>query len=179
MPGSARSARRRLFRAPEFSADQPPGPAGAPFVTGYTPGGMRNNFAGSIGFKFTLGATPVTVTHLGRWVYAGNSATHLVRILRASDDVVVASAVVATSGQTVGSISLTALGSSVQLLANTAYYLISEEASGGDTWSDDVGSTLTVSTGTVNDSRYQAGSTGVITPNLAGVSYVPPSFIYV
>ena len=51
-----------------------------PLITAQTPGAPRNNFDGSLGFRFTVGGAAITVTALGRWVVAGNAQTHVIRM---------------------------------------------------------------------------------------------------
>jgi hypothetical protein len=43
----------------------------AAFVTGATLGSLRNDFDGWLGTKFTVGASPLSVTALGRYVISG------------------------------------------------------------------------------------------------------------
>jgi hypothetical protein len=53
---------------------------GTSFVTNQTLGTLRNNFTGNVGYKFTVGTSPVTVTQFGRWVVAGNSGAHTLTV---------------------------------------------------------------------------------------------------
>jgi hypothetical protein len=46
------------------------------FVTSTTPGAARNDFAGWLGMKITVGASPMTVTDLGRYMLSGKSQMH-------------------------------------------------------------------------------------------------------
>lgn len=54
------------------------------FVDSTTLGTARNDFSGWVGFKVTIGAHPITVTSLGRWVASGNTQAHTVKIVQVS-----------------------------------------------------------------------------------------------
>src|SRR6266571_8320312 len=52
-----------------------------PLVTGVTTNGfLRNDASAWVGFQFTVGGVPITVSSLGRWVVSGNSGTHTVQL---------------------------------------------------------------------------------------------------
>src|SRR5436309_6962322 len=53
-------------------------------LTGQVLGSLRNNFTGWVGFEFTVGANPLTVSQLGRWDVAGNAATHTLKLADAA-----------------------------------------------------------------------------------------------
>ncbi len=98
---------------------------------------LRNNFSGWVGFQLTVSNTPLTVTHLGRWVVSGNSGNHAVKLVNADGtDVANGSKTVSTAGQPAGQFAYAALASPVTLSANTTYYLVSQEVEGGDQWYD-------------------------------------------
>src|SRR5947208_2361239 len=82
------------------------------------------------------GATPITVTALGRLAAPGNGANHLVKLVDASDgtDVAGGSVSVSFSGATAGQFRYANLASPVVLSAGAAYYVLSKESSGGDAW---------------------------------------------
>jgi hypothetical protein len=149
------------------------------FVTGQTLGSLRNDYSNWVGFRFTVGSSNITVGELGRWVVSGNSGAHTVKLVLASTgaDVSGGSVSIATSGATAGQFKYVALGSPVTLLANTTYYIVSQESNGGDQWYD-LNTTLTsTSVATINSPVY--GSTGAWnTPSGAGKGYVPVSFKY-
>jgi hypothetical protein len=149
------------------------------FVTGQTLGSLRNDYSNWVGFRFTVGSSNITVGELGRWVVSGNSGTHTVKLVLASTgaDVSGGTVSIATSGATAGQFKYVALGSSVTLLANTTYYIVSQESNGGDQWYD-LNTTLTsTSVATINSPVY--GTTGAwSTPSGAGQSFVPVSFKY-
>ena len=108
------------------------------FVTGYgfNDPPLRNNFSGWLGMQFTTGAGGMTVHSLGRIFVSGNSGTHTVKLVLASNgtDVPGATVSVSTAGGTSGEFVYANLPSPVTLQTNTAYYLVSEETSGGDQW---------------------------------------------
>lgn len=110
--------------------------SGTAFVTTTTTGVRRNDYSGWVGFKFTTGNATVVVTELARWVVSGNTQTHAVRLVKASDGSVLGTVSIATAGAPAGAFKYASLSTSVTLAANTAYYLMSQETSGGDYWHD-------------------------------------------
>jgi hypothetical protein len=163
--------------APVFVNNERAVAPGMPFLTNFLPSAMRNNFSGWLGMQFTVGPKPITVTALGRQYVAGNTASHSVRLVRASDGLEVpgGSIVFFLSG-TPGAFSYGRLLNPVTLDANTSYYLLSNERTGGDSWYDytqvnstDAGNVLS---GTYWDGRawYSIG--------VSNSSYVPLNFLY-
>ena len=108
-----------------------------PLVTGQTLTAVHNDQSGWLGMKFTVGASPITVRELGRWVIAGNTGTHIVKLVDAatSTDVPGGSATVATAGAPAG-FKYATLAAPLTLAANTSYCLVSRESAGGDQWYD-------------------------------------------
>ncbi len=78
----------------------------SPFIsnTGYTVMNPRNNFSSWLGLQFTVGASPITITALGRLMLAGNSGTHAVKLVNPATgaDVAGLSTTVNLAGGTVG-----------------------------------------------------------------------------
>lgn len=143
------------------------------FVVTPTLGSLRSNYTGQVGFKITMIET-VDVTHLGRWRVSGNSQTHTLRIVRASDNSVLGSVSYDASAGTVGAFNYVALGSPVTLSSGQAYYITSEESNGGDQWYD----TLPIAyqnVGTVNNSTNSSDGT-TWAGGVANQTYVPVDF---
>jgi hypothetical protein len=146
-------------------------------VTGYTVTNrpLRNNVSGWVGMKFTAGPSGMTVSSLGRLFVAGNSGTHTIKLVRASDgtDVPGASVALSMAGGSAGLFSYASLASPITLQPNTAYYLVSQETLGGDQWYD-YGAISTTSAATVNNAVYSANGAWFLVggPNQ---SYVPPN----
>lgn len=159
---------------------QPPPDPNPRFVTGYNLNNkpLRNDFSGWVGMKLTVGASDLTVKALGRIVVSGNAATHLVKLVRASDgtDVPGGSVSIATAGGTSGQFQYVSLPSPVTLTANTAYYLVSAEVNGGDTWYDH-GTISSASVAAVNNSVYFYNGAW-ISVDAPSTSYGPVSFLY-
>ena len=155
-------------------------PPGTGFVTGYALNAppVRNDFGGFVGMKLTIGTAPVTITALGRVFVNGNTGTHIVKLVRATDgvDVPGASLLISMAGGTAGQFQYSPLPSAVTLPANTSYYLVSEEAKGGDKWYD-YGAVSASSIATVNNSVWLNGSTWSLVSG-SNSSYVPVSFLY-
>ncbi len=109
------------------------------FVQDKTLGTLRNNLSGWVGMKFTTASAPVTITSLGRIYVNGNTGTHTVKIVNAGSGADVAGASVSinmSTGTPSNGFKYIALASPVILSANTAYYAVSQETSGGDQWYD-------------------------------------------
>ena len=154
-------------------------PSGTAFITGFTPGVGRNDFSGFVGMKFTVGSTPLKVSALGRIYLTGNSGSHVLKLVNASDgsDVAGGSVTLTTSGGTSGQFSYAKLPNPVTLSANTSYYLASQESSGGDQWYDATPVTVSAA-GTVNGPVYDWPGYGFYLVNSGSLSYVPVNFQY-
>ncbi|HRY51151.1 MAG TPA: hypothetical protein P5186_24135 [Candidatus Paceibacterota bacterium] len=97
---------------------------------------LTRQFTGWVGFRFTVGNTPLDVTHLGRWIVSGNSGSHELRLYKVVSGTLtwVASATLNTAGQSPDQSAYVALSSEVRLDANTTCYLFSKEVQNGDYW---------------------------------------------
>jgi len=103
--------------------------------------------------KLTVGNYPITVSELGRAFVPGNSGTHTIKFVLASDGSVVpgGSASLIMAGGTAGQFNYIALANPIALQPNTIYYLVK------------------------SSSVFLDGATWI--PVGAGsVSYVPPNF---
>ncbi len=112
--------------------------SGTAFITGQALGSPRNNYTGWVGMTFTIGSSALTVTQLGRWVVAGNTQTHTVKLVNAATgaDVSGGTASVNTAGAAGGRYKYAALAGPVTLAANARYHLVTYETAGGDWWYD-------------------------------------------
>jgi len=164
---------------PNFKYLVLPAPPSPRFVTDYNLNlqAPRNNFTGFVGMQFTVAASPRTISSLGRVCLAGNSGTHTVQVVNVNTGAVVPGAVASLnmSGCTAGQFVFTALQGPVTLLANTAYYLVSQEVSGGDQWYD-YGTVSTTTAAAVTNSVYSSDGINWATTGGANTSYVPPNF---
>ena len=167
--------------AATLTVNASPPAGGTALITYFSPSTLRNDFSGWVGLRVQGGASDISVTALGRWVVSGNSQSHAVRLVLASTGADVATATVNTSGQPAGAFAFTTLTTPVTLSANTTYYLLTQEAAGGDTWYDFNASTITTSaasdTGTVwatnaAPATFNAGGT-------SGQAYGVPNLRYV
>jgi hypothetical protein len=153
-----------------------------PFISTVSGGTLRNNFTGEVGFQINVGASPITVQQLARWVVSGNTGTHLIQIWSSpfsATPVSVASASVSTSGAPSGQFKFTALGSSVVLSASTTYVVSSEETSGGDQWLDSDATLTITGVGTIPNAVFRSGGSGAFTVSGAATrSFVPPNINY-
>jgi hypothetical protein len=86
--------------------------------------------------SITVGAQPITLHTLGRFFVTGNTATHTVKIIRASDSAELGNVSLSMTGGTNGQFKYANLTTPVTLAANTTYYIASEETAAGDSWYD-------------------------------------------
>jgi RHS repeat-associated protein len=150
-----------------------------PLVTGKALGAQRADSPGWAGFKMTVGAQSITVNSLGRQCSSGNSSTHELRLIRVSDNSMVASTNVPMAGCAVGQYKYANLSNPITLAANTAYLLVSYEV-GGDLFHDWLNTALTTtSAATVNHGVYtiDGGQTWGVAGS-TGNSYVPLDLKY-
>ena len=154
-------------------------PSGQPLLTAFTPGPARNNFTGGFGMKFTVGTTPLSVTALGRIYIAGNSGTHVVKLVRVSDGADVGSVSISLPppSDPAGQFTYVSLASAVTLDANASYYLTSDEINGGDQFYD-LGPVTATSAVTVNTGIVFWPGFGYIAVGLPTNSYVPANLLY-
>jgi hypothetical protein len=140
---------------------------------------VRNDFSGWVGMKLTVGATALTVTELGRIFVSGNSSTHTVKLIRASDQVDVPNGAVAIgmAGGSAGQFKYGRLSSPVTLGAGTMYYLVSEEVSGGDYWHN-FNAVTTTSAATCDSGVYFGSGYPWSLYGGPNQSYVPVDFKY-
>ena len=90
-----------------------------------------------VGFQFTVGAVPMTVSSLGRWVVSGNSGSHTVQLFNADGTAISGGSVTLnTAGQLAGQFAYAPLANPVALAANTTYVLMSQETVNADQWYD-------------------------------------------
>jgi hypothetical protein len=126
--------------------------------------------------KLTVGANPIAVSYLGRICVMGNSGTHTVKLVSVATGIDVAggTAAVNMSGCVPGQYVYTALPAAINLTGGSAYYLVSQESSGGDRWYD-FGGITTRSVATVNNAVYSSGASWLPVGG-ANTAYVTPNF---
>lgn len=151
---------------------------GATFLISEKLGTTRNDFSGFVGLAVTPGPTPMVVSALGRFVAPGNSGVHTVKIVDATGtDIAGASVSINTADGAQGTFVYRGLPAPVTLAANTTYFIVSQETTGGDLWYDFTATTAVTTTdaqlsGAIFGPPYQyaLGSFGHM--------YVPVDFIY-
>jgi len=138
---------------------------------------LRNDFTGWVGMKLTVGTTPLSVSALGRICAVGNSQTHTVKFVNASDgsDVAGASVSLSMAGCTAGQFVYQAISPAL-LAAGASYYLVTQETQGRDRWYDQ-GAVSTKTDAAVNGAIY-AWNGSWYAGGSANTSYVPPNFQY-
>jgi hypothetical protein len=79
---------------------------------------------------------------------------------------------------TPGTFAYATLSSPVTLSANTAYYVVTQETSGGDSWYDYNSWVQTTSAANMTSAVYSIGSSSYVTLGSPGQSYGPVDFKY-
>ncbi|HLG95334.1 MAG TPA: immunoglobulin domain-containing protein [Bryobacteraceae bacterium] len=153
-------------------------PPSSNYVTSTTLGTLRNNYSGWVGMSVTTGAQPIAITALGRIFVSGNTGTHVLKIVQSSTgtDVPGTSVTVSTIGGVSGNFVYANLAAPVTLNVNTTYYVLSQEAAGGDQWYDYNTSVQSTSAAVLGASVY--GPPYTLVSGSAGHSYVPVDFKY-
>ncbi|HLG95342.1 MAG TPA: immunoglobulin domain-containing protein [Bryobacteraceae bacterium] len=163
----------------QYTATVPAPATGTSYVTSELLGTPRNNFTGWIGMVITVGSSPMTVSSLGRMVVSGNTASHVLKLVSAGGaDIAGGSLTVSTAGATPGTFVYAQLASPVQLNANTTYYVVSQEAAGGDFWYDWNTTEQTTSTATITGSVWALSNSYATVAGSAGHSYGPLDLKY-
>lgn len=107
-----------------------PGGGARTFVASYTPGTLvTGSYRGWTGIKLTVGASPLTITELGRLMLSGNTKTHTLKLInvRMEADVPGTTVFLSMAGGSVGQFRYAPLANPVTLYANTSYYFVSSE----------------------------------------------------
>ncbi|MHB1484853.1 MAG: discoidin domain-containing protein [Saccharofermentanales bacterium] len=150
-------------------------------MTSRTLSSTRNNYSGFVGMKITVGNTTIVAKELGRYFVAGNSRTHVLKIVRASDNVEIASVGINMSAGSADAngIKYAVLETPVNLRANTAYYIMSSELNGGDLFYD-YNNTVTINAdATLNCAVFGSGyNMSYSTYGSAGNCYGPVNVKY-
>jgi hypothetical protein len=157
-----------------------PGYAQTPLLTGApTAASVRNDYSGFVGMSFTVRSNPIKVLSLGRLYLAGNSHTHVVKLVEAAtgNDVPNASVSLTMTTATANTFEYAQLSTPITLPANASYYLVTQESAGGDTWYDDAPVTGDPAV-TVNNPAYQQGNGAYSVLNISSSSYVPPNLLF-
>ena len=132
--------------------------------------------------QIRVGPTPLTVSALGRWVAAGSTGTHTVKLVDASTgtDVPGGSVTLATANAPGGDFFYIPLASPVTLRAAATYYLVSQETAGGDPWHDYDTRVVTSAGAGVPGAVYAlpSSSSGWVTGGGPGQAYGPPNLLY-
>ncbi len=152
--------------------------APVPFITGVTLGYAHGGFISFSGMQFTVGASPLTVTSLGRVFVDGNSGTHTVKLVSApgGNDVPGGSVSINMQGGTSGQFVYAPLASPLVLPANASYYLVSSEGGFGDLWYDSSSVTTTAAAAVIG-SVYSYGA-GYDASQTSSTTVVPVNFLY-
>lgn len=142
------------------AAPSSPPPSDTAFIT--TVNSLDGNFnvALELGMRIVVGASPITITQLGRYVHSGDTGENLPMNLYDSGCSVLATVSVSTSGGTTGTFVYSAI-TPIVLSAGGTYYLTCTFDGGGDQWSNN-GTTITTTgvAGTLASLSSCANSSG-------------------
>lgn len=105
-------------------------------LQGQALGTVRNDFSGWVGMKLKPRGGPLVVTSLGRYNVQGSWRPHVLKLVDAvtGADVAGATVILDLSGKASGQYAYQPLASPVTLSQDRVYYLLSNEAVGGDSW---------------------------------------------
>jgi hypothetical protein len=150
------------------------------FISGTVLGTLRNDYTGYVGMRIDVGASPITVTELGRMMAPGNTGTHLVVLVDSvtGQGVPGGTTTINMSGGTTGQFQYQALAASVTLSAGASYYLVSYETVGGDQWYDVDTALSSQPQGSIVSGIYGSGPGAWYPYGAPGRAYVPLDFKY-
>lgn len=162
-----------------FKLEDPPPPI--PFVESFVLGEPRTDFTGWVGMVIQVGPAPLTVRQLGRIMLTASTVAHEVKLVQpaGTGGVDLGTVTIPVSAATQG-FAYATLQPSVVLDANSEYYVVSHEVSGGDAFHDVLQTTVTtrnvaqVTSGVFNDDadpRFQRSGG-------PGSTYGPVDFTY-
>ena len=147
------------------------------YVISSTLGTLRNNYSGWVGMEITVGNAPLKVSSLGRMIAPGNTASHVVKLVNSDgSDIAGGSATVSPGGVTAGNFAYASLAAPVTLSANTTYYVVGQETSGGDLWYDLDTSVQPAPVAYLVTAVYSGGSSYTVVSGRTNHSYGPLDF---
>lgn len=158
----------------ELYADAVFPPPTSQIITTMPPEALRNDFTGSLGYRFTCNRN-IVVTHLGRAVKSPFAQNHAVK-LWTDAGVLLASVEVTPDSEQSGSWRYEGL-TPVTLTSGSVYRIAVTEYLGGDNWNDGQPMAGLYDTGaiTINNSCYGAANSFPDTLVLAGGAYAVPN----
>jgi hypothetical protein len=160
-----------------IAGDEPLGSASA-LVAGMTLGTAQNSLSAWMGLRLKIGTQPLTVSDLGRIYLAGNVAAHELRVVQASSRITVASVVWHPTGGEDQTILYVPLAAPVTLEANTEYYLVSQEVSGGDRWFNAATKLTTTAVASVEGAALTTDGAAWVLGSIVGRAFGPVDLKY-
>jgi len=155
---------------------------GQGLITLQTLGTLRNDFTGFAGMLIRIAGSSLPIVGLGRTVVAGNGATHIVKVVDPTTgiDIPNASTVVDLSSPAVaaGTFAYGLLPAPVVLAANTEYYVVSQEAAGGDQFYDLDTTVETMPVASVTSAVFGDGISNYTRGGVAGHTYGPVDVLF-
>jgi hypothetical protein len=179
-PGGGSSNGQVFTVNPNSTTSSGPAQSSIPLLTGYglNNPSPRNDFSGFVGMQFSVGASPLYVSSLGRICVANNSQTHIVKLVNAATGLDVAGGSVSLNmaGCVRTQFAYASLPATVTLAAGASLYLVSAEVAAGDQWYDG-GQVSSTSDATVQNAIY-FWSGGWYSHGAQNTSYTPPNLQY-
>ena len=160
---------------PTPSATSTPTPVPVAFVTGKTLTTTRTDACPKAGMIITVGSNNLTVTALGRLFITGNTGSHVLQIYDTNGVQQGADVSLSMTGGTSNTFKYANLSSPVTLLANTTYYIVSQETNGDAWYTWDTTVTTRTDASEVGEVWYD---TSFHPGYYAGYTYVPVDFKY-
>lgn len=154
-------------------------PSSTEWMTAVSGGTPRSDYSEPLGCCFDVGGSPITVTHLGRWIISGNNQIHTVSLGTGTTGFplsVLGSVSVDTTLGTPGTFLYTALGSPVTLSASTRYVIVSSETAFLDSWLNAFSFTFATNAAAPLSGSVFTGGGNLVVSAGDGASYIPCSF---
>lgn len=160
-------------------AATPSSQASTEFVTGHTPGTLATA-AGIYGMVVKVGAASLKVRELGRLAVAGNTQTHIVKVVDEATGADFGNPLaVSMTGVPEGEFKYAAVPDQtpIVLQANSTYYVVSQESNPGDQFLNHTTAVTTTSAATVTGAvrnttgSYLMDATGAVSYGLVNLKY--------
>jgi len=149
-----------------------------PFVTSFIPGTPVSPGNGWNGMAIRVGSFPITVQKLGRAFDLGMNNNHQMRLVDAATNADISTTVVTPGSEAVGQFKYGSLSSGVTLNAGGLYYVLSQEASGGDQIYDQDTTVTTRVEATVPNAVYSTAPGLFVPVGASGHAYGPVNIQY-
>jgi hypothetical protein len=148
------------------------------FVTNFTLGSLSSDFNGWAGMEILVGGNSLEIHALGRVVASTNTHQHTIKIIDKASLGDVASVVIDTAGSTPDQFQTAPLATPKILTKNTAYYVVSSESIGQDSFYHENSTVAHTPVATVLHAIKGDGTTPYVAHGLADNCCGPVTFQY-